>query len=309
MHIAGSMEELIGRTPLVRLSRIESAMNLHARLMAKVELFNPGGSVKDRVALNIICEAEKSGRLASGGVIIEPTSGNTGIGLALIAAIRGYRAIMVMPDNMSEERRMAMTAYGAELVLTPAQSGMPGAIAKAQELAVSIPGSIIAGQFANPANPQTHFAATGPEIWDDTDGAVDFFIAGVGTGGTITGAGRYLKSKNPNIRIVAVEPSGSAVLSGKPAGKHGLQGIGAGFIPRTLDTSVYDSVMTVTEEQAYETGRLLCSKEGILCGITSGAAAWAAIKLASKPANEGKGIVCLLPDSGMRYLSTPMFRA
>lgn len=309
MHIAGSMEELIGRTPLVRLSRIESAMNLHARLMAKVELFNPSGSVKDRVALNIICEAEKSGRLAPGGVIIEPTSGNTGIGLALIAAIRGYRAIMVMPDNMSEERRMAMTAYGAEPVLTPAQSGMPGAIAKAQELAASIPGSIIAGQFANPANPQAHFATTGPEIWDDTDGAVDFFIAGVGTGGTITGAGRYLKSKNPNIRIVAVEPSGSAVLSGKPAGKHGLQGIGAGFIPQTLDTSVYDSVMTVTEEQAYETGRLLCSKEGILCGITSGAAAWAAIKLASNPANEGKSIVCLLPDSGMRYLSTPMFRA
>lgn len=309
MHIAGSMEELIGRTPLVRLSRIESAMNLHARLMAKVELFNPGGSVKDRVALNIIREAEKSGRLAPGGVIIEPTSGNTGIGLALIAAIRGYRAIMVMPDNMSEERRVAMKAYGAELVLTPAQSGMPGAIAKAQELAASIPGSIIAGQFANPANPQTHFAATGPEIWNDTDGEVDFFIAGVGTGGTITGAGRYLKSKNPNIRIVAVEPSGSAVLSGKPAGKHGLQGIGAGFIPQTLDTSVYDSVMTVTEEQAYETGRLLCSKEGILCGITSGAAAWAAIKLASKPANKGKSIVCLLPDSGMRYLSTPMFRA
>lgn len=307
MRIAASAEELIGSTPLVQLSRIRSNLGFSARILAKTELFNPGGSAKDRIALRMIDEAEKSGKLHAGSVIIEPTSGNTGIGLALVAAIRGYRTIIVMPDNMSEERRKTIAAFGAELVLTPASAGMTGSIRKAEELAATIKGSFIPSQFENPANPLAHFTTTGPEIWNDTDGQVDVFVAGVGTGGTITGIGRYLKQQNPRIHIVAVEPATSAVLSGQPAGRHGLQGIGAGFVPSILDTSVYDEIIPVTDEDAYDTGRLLARQEGLFVGITSGAAAWAAIQLARRPEFALSMIVVLLPDSGSRYLTTPLF--
>lgn len=303
-----SVEQLIGKTPLLELTHIEKKLGLQARLLAKLEAFNPGGSAKDRVAKAMIDDAERSGKLKPGAVIIEPTSGNTGIGLACVAAARGYRVIIVMPDSMSVERRMLMTAYGAELVLTPGAEGMKGAIAKAEELARELPGSFIPGQFVNPANPAAHYAATGPEIWADTDGQVDVFVAGVGTGGTITGVGRYLKERSPAVRVVAVEPAGSPVLSKGVAGKHGIQGIGAGFIPDALDTSVYDQVVTVTEEEAYAAGRLLGRTEGVLAGISSGAALHAAMELAKRPEYKGKTIVVLLPDTGDRYLSTPMFR-
>lgn len=303
-----SVEQLIGKTPLLELTHIEKKLGLQARLLAKLEAFNPGGSAKDRVAKAMIDDAERSGKLKPGAVIIEPTSGNTGIGLACVAAARGYRVIIVMPDSMSMERRMLMTAYGAELVLTPGAEGMKGAIAKAEELARELPGSFIPGQFVNPANPAAHYAATGPEIWADTDGQVDVFVAGVGTGGTITGVGRYLKERSPAVRVVAVEPAGSPVLSKGVAGKHGIQGIGAGFVPDALDTSVYDQVVTVTEEEAYAAGRLLGRTEGVLAGISSGAALHAAMELAKLPEYKGKTIVVLLPDTGDRYLSTPMFR-
>ena len=307
-HIYTSVEQLIGHTPLLELSHIEQACSLPARLLAKVESFNPAGSVKDRVALSMILAAEAEGKLAPGSVIIEPTSGNTGIGLCAVAAARGYRAIIVMPDTMSVERRLLMTAYGAELVLTDGKGGMAAAIAKANELAAEIPGAIVAGQFENPANPAAHEASTGPEIWEDTDGEVDIFVCGVGTGGTITGTARYLKSRNPAIRVVGMEPARSAVLSGGQAGSHGLQGIGAGFIPAVLDVSVMDEVVTVTEEEAYAAGRLLARKEGILAGISSGAALHAAMKIASREENRGKTVVVLLPDTGDRYLSTPLFQ-
>lgn len=303
-----SVEQLIGKTPLLELTHIEKKLGLQARLLAKLEAFNPGGSAKDRVAKAMIDDAERSGKLKPGAVIIEPTSGNTGIGLACVAAARGYRVIIVMPDSMSMERRMLMTAYGAELVLTPGAEGMKGAIAKAEELARELPGSFIPGQFVNPANPAAHYAATGPEIWADTDGQVDVFVAGVGTGGTITGVGRYLKERSPAVRVVAVEPAGSPVLSKGVAGKHGIQGIGAGFVPDALDTSVYDQVVTVTEEEAYAAGRLMGRAEGVLVGISSGAALHAAMELAKRPEYKGKTIVVLLPDTGDRYLSTPMFR-
>lgn len=303
-----SVEQLIGKTPLLELTHIEKKLGLQARLLAKLEAFNPGGSAKDRVAKAMIDDAERSGKLKPGAVIIEPTSGNTGIGLACVAAARGYRVIIVMPDSMSMERRMLMTAYGAELVLTPGAEGMKGAIAKAEELARELPGSFIPGQFVNPANPAAHYAATGPEIWADTDGQVDIFVAGVGTGGTITGVGRYLKERSPAVRVVAVEPAGSPVLSKGVAGKHGIQGIGAGFVPDALDTSVYDQVVTVTEEEAYAAGRLMGRAEGVLVGISSGAALHAAVELAKLPEYKGKTIVVLLPDTGDRYLSTPMFR-
>ena len=306
-RIYASMEELIGRTPLLELGRMEKALNLEARLLAKLEFRNPAGSAKDRVARAIIRDAEERGILKEGSVIIEPTSGNTGIGLAAVAVPKGYRTIIVMPETMSMERRLLMKAYGAELVLTDGAQGMAGAIRKAEELAAQIPGSFIAGQFENPANPAAHYASTGPEIWEDTDGKVDIFVAGVGTGGTISGTGRFLKEKNPDIRIVAVEPASSPVLSGGKAGVHGLQGIGAGFIPGALDTGIYDEIITVTEEDAYQTGRKLVQMEGILTGISSGAALWAAIRLAERKENRGKTIVTLLPDSGERYLSTPMF--
>jgi len=302
-----SADQLIGRTPLLELTNIEKKLGLKAKLLAKLEYFNPAGSVKDRVAKAMLDEAEASGRLTKDSVIIEPTSGNTGIGLASVAAARGYRIIIVMPETMSVERRQLMKAYGAELVLSEGSKGMTGAIAKAEELAAEIPGSIIAGQFTNPANPKAHVMTTGPEIFEDTDGEVDIFVAGAGTGGTITGVGSYLKSKKPEVSIVAVEPANSAVLSGKPAGAHGLQGIGAGFVPEILDTSVYDEVITVTENDAYEVSRMIGKSEGVLVGISSGAAAWAAIELAKREENAGKTIVVLLPDTGDRYLSTPLF--
>lgn len=306
-HIYTSAHQLIGHTPLLELTHIEEKLGLKAKLLAKLELFNPAGSVKDRVALTMIEDAEASGALKPDSVIIEPTSGNTGIGLAAVAAARGYRMIVVMPDSMSMERRLLMTAYGAELVLTPGAKGMAGAIAKADELAAEIPNSFIPGQFVNPSNPKAHRETTGPEIYDDTDGTVDIFVAGVGTGGTITGVGEYLKSRNPAVQVVAVEPSDSPVLSGGQAGPHKLQGIGAGFVPEVLNTSVYDEVFPVTSEEAYAGGRLMGRSEGVLVGISSGAALHAAIQVAKRPENEGKTIVVLLPDTGDRYLSTPMF--
>ena len=302
-----SVEQLIGHTPLLELTNIEKEYSLPARLVAKVEFFNPAGSVKDRVALSMILAAEAEGKLNPGATIIEPTSGNTGIGLCAVAAARGYKAIIVMPDTMSVERQMLMKAYGAELVLTDGAGGMAAAIAKADELAATIPNAIVAGQFVNPANPAAHEATTGPEIWEDTDGQVDIFVCGVGTGGTITGTGRYLKSMNPAVKVVGMEPAGSPVLSGGKAGAHGLQGIGAGFIPEVLDVDVMDEIVTVTEAEAYTAGRLLARREGILAGISSGAALHAAILVASRPENEGKTVVVLLPDTGDRYLSTPLF--
>lgn len=302
-----SVDQLVGKTPLLELTNLERQFGLKARLLAKLEYLNPAGSAKDRVAKYILNDAEEKGILTKDSVIVEPTSGNTGIGLAAIAAARGYHVIIVMPDSMSAERRLLMTAYGAELVLTEGAKGMGGAIAKAEELAKEIPGAFLAGQFVNPANPRAHFETTGPEIWEDTDGAVDFFVAGVGTGGTITGTGSYLKSKKPQVQIVAVEPSDSPVLSQGKAGAHKLQGIGAGFIPEILDTTVYDEVIPVTSEDAFETGRLLGKREGVLVGISSGAALWAAIEVAKRPENEGKTVVVLLPDTGDRYLSTEMY--
>ena len=298
---------LIGRTPLLELTNLEKKYGLKARILAKLEYLNPAGSVKDRIALAMIEDAEKKGLLTPQSVIIEPTSGNTGIGLASVAAARGYRIIIVMPDSMSVERRQLMKAYGAELVLTPGAQGMKGAIAKADELAVEIPHSFIPGQFVNPANPEAHYTTTGPEIWEDTDGTVDAFVAGVGTGGTITGIGRYLREKKPAVRIVAVEPKTSAVLSTGVAGKHGIQGIGAGFVPAVLDTGVYDEIIPVADEDAFATGRLVGKNEGVLVGISSGAAVWAALQLAQRPEMAGKTIVVLLPDTGDRYLSGPMF--
>ncbi len=298
---------LIGRTPLLELTNLEKKYGLKARILAKLEYLNPAGSVKDRIALAMIEDAEKKGLLTPQSVIIEPTSGNTGIGLASVAAARGYRIIIVMPDSMSVERRQLMKAYGAELVLTPGAQGMKGAIAKADELAAEIPHSFIPGQFVNSANPEAHYTTTGPEIWEDTDGTVDAFVAGVGTGGTITGIGRYLREKNPAVRIVAVEPKTSAVLSTGVAGKHGIQGIGAGFVPAVLDTGVYDEIIPVADEDAFATGRLVGKNEGVLVGISSGAAVWAALQLAQRPEMAGKTIVVLLPDTGDRYLSGPMF--
>ena len=302
-----SVEQLIGHTPLLELTHIETSQQLGAKVLAKLEFLNPAGSAKDRVARAMIDDAEARGILKEGSVIIEPTSGNTGIGLAVMAAARGYRAIIVMPDTMSMERRLLMTAYGAELVLTPGAQGMTGAIAKAEELAREIPNSFIPDQFANPANAEAHRLTTGPEIWADTDGEVDIFVAGVGTGGTITGTGEYLKAQNPNVKVVAVEPAASPLLSQGKAGPHGLQGIGANFVPAVLNTSVYDEIIPVTEQDAYETGRLIGRTEGVLVGISSGAALWAAIQVAKRPENQGKTIVVLLPDTGDRYLSTPMF--
>lgn len=302
-----SVEQLIGHTPLMELTNIEEKFGLEARILAKLEYLNPAGSVKDRVALSMIDEAERSGRLTKDSVIIEPTSGNTGIGLCAVAAARGYRIIIVMPDTMSMERRQLMKAYGAELVLTEGAKGMKGAIERADELAKEIPNSMVAGQFVNPANPLAHRKTTGPEIWEDTDGEVDLFIAGVGTGGTITGVGGYLKEKNPAIKVIAVEPATSAVLSGKPAGPHGLQGLGAGFVPEVLNTAVYDEIVPVENEAAFEMGREIGRTEGILVGISSGAALWAAIEAAKRPENKGKTIVVVLPDTGDRYLSTAMF--
>ncbi|OUN38013.1 MULTISPECIES: cysteine synthase A [unclassified Faecalibacterium] len=300
-------DQLIGHTPLLELTHIEKKEGLEARILAKLEMFNPGGSVKDRVAKAMLDDAEAKGLLKPGAVIIEPTSGNTGIGLASVAASRGYRVIIVMPETMSMERRLLMKAYGAELVLTEGSKGMTGAIARANELAAEIPGSFIPGQFDNPANPAAHEASTGPEIWADTDGQVDIFVAGIGTGGTITGVGRYLKSQNPDIKVVGVEPATSAVLSGKNPGSHGLQGLGAGFVPAILDTSIYDEIIPVTDEEAYTAGRNLGREEGVLAGISSGAALWAAVQLARRPENKGKTIVTLFPDTGDRYLSTPYF--
>ncbi|MBR3094989.1 MAG: cysteine synthase A [Clostridia bacterium] len=299
--------EFVGGTPLLEPRRLEQTLGLSARLLCKLEYMNPAGSTKDRAAKNMIEDAEQSGRLQPGAVIIEPTSGNTGIGLAMVAAAKGYRLVIVMPETMSVERQKLMQAYGAELILTEGSRGMQGAIEKAEELAAATPGSFLAGQFVNPANPQAHYAATGPEIWTDTDGNVDFFVAGVGTGGTITGAGRYLKEQNPAVKVVAVEPATSAVLSGGKAGPHGLQGIGAGFVPAVLDTSVYDEVMAVSDEEAYAAARLLGKTEGVLVGISSGAALHAAIGLAKRPENAGKTVVALLPDTGDRYLSTCLF--
>ena len=302
-----SADQLIGHTPLLELCRLEQSLDLRARLLVKLESFNPAGSVKDRVAKAMLDEAEAAGRLGPGAVIIEPTSGNTGIGLASVATARGYRVIIVMPDTMSAERRALMKAYGAELVLTPGAGGMAAAIAKADELAAGIPGAMVAGQFVNPANPAAHEATTGPELWQDTDGQLDVFVAGVGTGGTITGVGRYLKRQNPAVRIVAVEPARSAVLSGSPAGAHGLQGIGAGFVPEVLDTGIYDEVLTATEQDAYAAARLLGRREGVLAGISSGAALWAAIEVCRRADSAGKTVVALLPDTGDRYLSTDLF--
>ena len=307
MNIRTSADQLIGNTPLLELTHIERNLGLEAKVVAKLEYLNPAGSAKDRIAKAMIEHAEASGKLSAGATIIEPTSGNTGIGIASVAAARGYRAIIVLPDTMSAERRMLLKAYGAEIVLTDGALGMPGTIAKADELAASIPGSIIAGQFVNPVNPQAHFDTTGPEIWRDTDGTVDIFVAGVGTGGTITGVGEYLKSQNPAVSMVAVEPATSAVLSGEPAGPHGIQGIGGGFIPDVLNTGIYDEVIPVTDEDAFATARMIGKTEGILVGISSGAAAWAAIELAKRPENAGKTIVVLLPDGGERYLSTGLF--
>ena len=306
-RIYTSVDQLIGRTPLLELTRIERQEGLSARLLAKLEYLNPAGSVKDRVARAMIDDAEARGVLQPGSVIIEPTSGNTGIGLASVAAARGYRTIIVMPETMSVERRQLMKAYGAELVLTEGAKGMNGAIARAEELAREIPGGFVAGQFVNPANPEAHRRTTGPEIWADTDGQVDIFVAGVGTGGTLTGVGEYLKAQNPAVRVAAVEPKDSPVLSEGRSGPHQLQGIGAGFVPEVLNTGVYDEVITVTTEDAFEAGRLMGRAEGVLVGISSGAALWAAIQLAKRPENRGKTIVALLPDTGDRYLSTPMF--
>ena len=307
-HIYTSADQLIGRTPLLELTHLEKKYGLKARILAKLEYFNPAGSVKDRIAKAMIDDAEAKGLLKEGSVIIEPTSGNTGIGLASVAAARGYRIIIVMPETMSVERRQLMKAYGAELVLTEGAKGMKGAIAKADELAKEIPNSFIPGQFVNPANPKAHFETTGPEIWEDTDGGVDVFVAGVGTGGTVTGVGRYLKSKNPAVRVVAVEPKSSAVLSTGVAGPHKIQGIGAGFVPAVLDTGVYDEIIPVENDDAFATGRAVGPKEGVLVGISSGAAVWAALQLAKRPENEGKTIVALLADTGERYLSTALFQ-
>ena len=306
-NIYTSADQLIGKTPLLELTHIEKNLGLKAKVLAKLEYFNPAGSVKDRVAKAMIDDAEEKGLLKPGSVIIEPTSGNTGIGLAAVAAARGYRIIIVMPDTMSVERRQLMKAYGAELVLSEGAKGMKGAIAKADELAASIPGSFIPGQFVNPANPKAHFETTGPEIYADTDGKVDIFVAGVGTGGTITGVGEYLKSKKPEVKVVAVEPATSPVLSKGTAGAHKIQGIGAGFVPKVLDTGVYDEIIPVANEDAFAVGKQIGKAEGVLVGISSGAAAWAAIELAKRPENEGKTIVVLLPDTGDRYLSTPLF--
>ena len=303
-----SVDQLIGHTPLLELTNTEKELGLKAKLLAKLEYLNPAGSAKDRVAKMMLDEAEKVGKLAPGAVIIEPTSGNTGIGLASVAAARGYKMIVIMPDTMSMERRMLMKAYGAELVLTPGAEGMSGAIRKAEELQKEIPGSLVAGQFVNPANPKAHLETTGPEIYEDTDGQVDIFVAGVGTGGTITGVGEYLKAKNPAVRVVAVEPDTSAVLSGEKAGPHGLQGIGAGFVPAVLNTGIYDEIIKVSTEEAYLQGKMIGRREGVLVGISSGAALHAAIELAKRPENEGKNIVVLLPDTGDRYLSTPMYQ-
>ena len=302
-----SADQLIGHTPLLELTHIENAENLEAKILAKLEYFNPAGSVKDRIARAMIDDAEATGKLKPGSVIIEPTSGNTGIGLASVAAARGYRIIIVMPETMSVERRQLMKAYGAELVLTDGAKGMKGAIAKADELAREIPNSFVPGQFVNPANPDAHKRTTGPEIWEDTDGKVDIFVAGVGTGGTVTGVGEYLKSQNPAVKVVAVEPATSPVLSKGTAGAHKIQGIGAGFVPDVLNTKVYDEVIPVANEDAFATGKLVGHKEGVLVGISSGAALWAAIQLAKRPENKGKTIVALLPDTGDRYLSTPLF--
>ena len=303
-----SADQLIGKTPLLELTNIEKALGLNAKIYAKLEYFNPAGSVKDRIAKAMIDDAEEKGLLKEGSVIIEPTSGNTGIGLAAVAAARGYRIIIVMPETMSVERRQLMKAYGAELVLTEGTKGMKGAIAKADELAAEIENSFIPGQFVNPANPAAHLATTGPEIYDDTDGNVDIFVAGVGTGGTVTGVGEYLKSKNPDVKVVAVEPDASPVLSKGTAGAHKIQGIGAGFVPDVLNTKVYDEVFPVSNDDAFATGKLIGKKEGVLVGISSGAAAYAAIELAKRPENAGKNIVVLLPDTGDRYLSTPLFQ-
>ena len=306
-NIYTSADQLIGKTPLLELTHIEKELNLKAKILAKLEYFNPAGSVKDRIAKAMIDDAEQKGLLKPGSVIIEPTSGNTGIGLASVAAARGYRILIVMPETMSIERRQLMRAYGAELVLTEGALGMKGAIAKADELAREIPDSFIPGQFVNPANPAVHKATTGPELWADTDGTIDLFVSGVGTGGTITGVGEYLKSQNPAVRIVAVEPAASPVLSKGTAGSHKIQGIGAGFVPAVLDTNVYDEIIAVENDDAFSTGRQIGRAEGILVGISSGAAVWAAIQLARRPENKGKTIVALLPDTGDRYLSTPLF--
>ena len=307
MNIYKNITDLIGGTPLLELTKIEKNYDLNAKIVAKLEYFNPAGSVKDRIAKAMIDDAEHKGLLKPGSVIIEPTSGNTGIGLASVAASRGYRLIIAMPETMSVERRNLMKAYGAELVLTEGAKGMKGAIAKAEELAAEIPNSFIPSQFTNPANPAIHERTTGVEIWDDTDGKVDIFVSGVGTGGTVSGTGAYLKSKNPDIKVVAVEPKGSPVLSEGTAGPHKIQGIGAGFVPETLNTSIYDEVIAVGNDEAFETGRSIARSEGVLVGISSGAAVWAAIQLAKRPENKGKTIVALLPDTGERYLSTPMF--
>ena len=302
-----SADQLIGKTPILELTHLEKEYNLKAKILAKLEYFNPAGSVKDRIAKAMIDDAERKGKLKADSVIIEPTSGNTGIGLASVAAARGYRIIIVMPETMSVERRQLMKAYGAELVLTEGAKGMKGAIAKAEELAKEIPNSFIPGQFVNPANPKAHIETTGPEIYEDTDGNVDIFVAGVGTGGTVTGVGKYLKSKNPNVQVVAVEPESSAVLSTGVPGAHKIQGIGAGFVPDVLDTKIYDEIITVSNDDAFETGRLIGKNEGVLVGISSGAAVYAALQLAKRSENEGKTIVVLLPDTGDRYLSTPLF--
>ena len=307
MTVYKAISDLIGNTPLVELTHIEEKEGLDARVVAKVEFFNPAGSVKDRIAKKMIEDAEKAGKIKPGATLIEPTSGNTGIGIASVAAAKGYKAIMTMPETMSVERRNLLKAYGAKVVLTDGKTGMKGAIAKAKELAATIPNSFIPSQFENPSNPQAHYESTGPEIWKDTEGKVDIFVAGVGTGGTVSGTGKYLKDQNPNVKVIAVEPATSPVLSQGYAGPHGIQGIGAGFVPNTLDTSVYDEVFTVTNEQAYETGRLIAHNEGMLVGISSGAATYAAIQIAKRPENKGKTIVVLLPDTGERYLSTPMF--
>ena len=306
-NIYTSADQLIGKTPLLELTHIEKDNKLNAKIYAKLEYFNPAGSVKDRIAKSMIDDAEASGKLKAGSVIIEPTSGNTGIGLAAVAAARGYRIIIVMPETMSVERRQLMKAYGAELVLTEGAKGMKGAIAKAEELAKEIPDSFLPGQFVNPANPKAHFETTGPEIWEDTDGEVDIFVAGVGTGGTITGTGEYLKAKKAAVKVVAVEPAASAVLSTGVAGSHKIQGIGAGFVPEVLNTKIYDEIITVSNEAAFATGKLIGRSEGVLVGISSGAAVWAAIELAKRPENAGKKIIVLLPDTGDRYLSTPLF--
>ena len=306
-NIYTSADQLIGKTPLLELTNIEKKFGLKAKILAKLEYLNPAGSVKDRIAKAMIDAAEASGQLKPDSVIIEPTSGNTGIGLASVAAARGYRIIIVMPETMSVERRQLMKAYGAELVLTEGAKGMKGAIARADELAREIPNAFVTGQFVNPANPKAHFETTGPEIWEDTDGRVDYFVAGVGTGGTITGTGRFLKSKNPDVKVVAIEPASSAVLSTGVAGAHKIQGIGAGFVPEVLDTKIYDEIIPVSNDDAFATGKEVGKNEGVLVGISSGAALWAAIELAKRPENEGKTIVVLLPDTGDRYLSTPLF--